>query len=235
MKRSMMMNSSPMGLDDSYGSASNVVRMSPGSSFGSPQVSAPVAHPQAEQYDGAWQWLTDKQYREDYKAARDADLSRSEAKDAAETMADFRELDAVVSDPAYAAQMKQAAESAYKDPNGRELRGKDAYVYWQNPDNSMVILAGPANAGTYYPASHAAAKVVVNLYGEFPSGVLQSAASAAQSGWDKLAQVFQPGPLSQPASQTAQKEDKTLQYVALGVAGVLGLGLIVAIASRNRG
>lgn len=248
MNRSMKLNPSPMSLGNDYGDATNVVRMRPGSRLGTPVVTQPQQpQPQMQgspqQYGGAWQWLTDKDYRDDYKAAREGDATRQEATAMAESMSELRDATDYLDSDEYKRDMAEIDATVSqiqtnKDPNGRRLAGKDAYVYWQNPDNSVVIESGPdtKNVGKWYSANTEAAQVVRDKYGSFPSGVVDQTTAAVKTGLEKFADFvgqFQPGPLSQPASQTVQKKDNTVMYVSIAATTVLGLGLF-ALAFRNR-
>jgi len=234
---------SPMSLSEDYGSASNVVHMRPGGGMVTPQAQAPVPNPAPVEEDGDYGgWakkLVNKQYRHDFDYARGHGASREEAyayadaEEAKRKAADVQQESMHGQQSAWETVIQAATEE--KQSGGRQLgpKGSDTYTYWQNPDNSIVVLTNTATnqpINQYYSAGSQAAKNVLASYGPHPSAMQQQ---QEPSAWEKAQGFFQAsGQALAAAQKPAEKPDNTLLYVGLAGAGVVGLGLL-ALALRR--
>lgn len=233
MQRSMQ----PMGLSDGYGSPSNVVRMRPGHSLGS-----------VAQFPGA-QELNDNSAKVSAgEVARTVwPAGTKETREAQRKYNDWQRQQKAAQEAALGEQTAVEAAAqllGQQDPAGRQVgpKGADHYIYWQNPDNSILVLKNVltgAALDTYYGPDSQAAKNVMASYGPHPASVAgpQQPEKTTAEKWQQAAaiagQAFQASGLSTPPAQEEQK-DNTMLYVGLGIAGAAAFGLLL-LALRPSG
>lgn len=237
MQRSMQ----PMGLSDDYGSPSQVVKMSPD---GRPSYGA---YPVAQQADGSWRSDPSGKAREtneDPAKVSAAEFTRAVFNKDQRKYNDWQRQQKAAQEAVHGEQtvVEAAAQLlGQQDSAGRQVgpKGADHYIYWQNPDNSILVLKNVltnAALDTYYGPDSQAAKNVMASYGPHPASVAgpQQPQKTTGEKWQQAAevagQVFQASGLSTPPNQEEQK-DNTLLYVGLGVAGIFAVGLF-ALALR---
>ena len=233
----MQRHSTPMSLSEDYGSPANVIRMRPGQDYG--------AYPVAQQSDGSWASDPSGDARETNENTASVSLAegtRGIFSKEQRKYNDWQRQQAAQQEAQLGTQT--VAEQAYqlvgaKDPAGRQIvgQGADTYIYWQNPDNSVVVLQNTATGAAldaYYAAGSQAANNVLAAYGPHPA----STQPAEKTTGEKLkqaaaiaGQVFQGSGLSTPPAQE-EKEDNTLLYVGLGIGGVVALGLLIAAVRK---
>ena len=222
-----------MGLAQDYGSAHNVVKMRPNG-----------AAPSGE-YGGFWDYLTDKEYREDYKELREGGeatdgvkYSAKEARDIAEYRQEKREENEKAKAPA--STQSSAQDPGYRDVTSRyaDDNGK-AYVYRQFANGDIIILQGKLPAGWVRGKpgpKDASWSAITNEIGEYPGGSagdkISQSMSKAQAFFQMAGSAFQGSGLS-TKPQDEVKEDNTLLYVGLGVGGVVVLGLLGLALTRG--
>jgi len=236
-----------MGLSQDYGSAHNVVKMRPNG-----------AAPSGE-YGGMWDYLTDKQYREDYKAARDEGLTRKDSQAAAEFQSEMRDLSEDLADPEGEFQrgMKELedldvsawdtrpAQLEYRDERtGQRDNSGVLYVYRQFSNGDIAIMQGAPPPGWtqgQVGPRDAQWRAITNKIGPYPTGTVDKIISEAQSGArsfiDQVVGAVGGGIDKAAAGRVAgeQKSDNTALYVVAGVGGVLVLGLLGLALSRRGG
>jgi hypothetical protein len=229
-----------MGLSQDYGSAHNVVKMRPNG-----------AAPSGE-YGGVWDYLTDKEYRKDYKAAKDEFESRSDAQEWAESAKENRELfEQAERDMQYIRDLDtssvdtQPAQLEYRDERtGQKDNNGVLYVYRQFSNGDIAIMHGAPPSGWSLGKvgpRDAQWRAITDKIGPYPTGTIDKIISDAQSGArsfiDQVVGAVGGGIDKAAAGRVAgeQKSDNTALYVVAGVGGVLVLGLLGLALSRRGG
>ena len=219
-----------MGLSQDYGSAHNVVKMRPNG-----------AVPSGE-YGGMWDYLTDKDYREDYKNAKEAEMSRSDAQEWAESAKENREL---YEQSERDMQYIRDFDTSSMDTRPAQLEYRDApgageYLYRQFSNGDIAIMQGAPppgwSLGKVGPRD-GAWKAITDEIGPYPTGTVDKVVSDVQSGARKIFDQLVGGASAVADARVAgeQKSDNTALYVVAGVGGVLVLGLLGLALSRRGG
>ena len=226
-----------MGLSQDYGSAHNVVKMRPNG-----------AAPSGE-YGGMWDYLTDKQYREDYKAAKKLEgVSRSDAQEWAEGAKENRELFEqserdmqAIEDFDISSMDTRPAQLEYRDEStGQKDNRGVLYVYRQFSNGDIAIMRGAPppgwTQGQVGPRDNQW-QAITSKIGPYPTGTVDKIVSDVQSGARKLFDQIVGGAGAAADARVAgeQKSDNTAMYVVAGVGGVLVLGLLGLALSRRGG
>ncbi len=233
----MQRHSTPMSLSEDYGSPANVIRMRPGQDYGEPPPPMAPYLPEAQELN------------DDHTKVSAGEVARTVwpvgTKDSREQQRkynDWQRQQAAQQEAQLGTQT--IAEQAYqlvgaKDPAGRQIvgQGADTYIYWQNPDNSIVVLQNTSTGAaldTYYSAGSQAANNVLAAYGPHPASTQPAEKTTGEKLQQAAAiagQVFQASGLSTPPAKE-EKEDNTLLYVGLGIGGVVALGLLIAAVRK---
>jgi len=224
-----------MGLSQDYGSAHNVVKMRPNG-----------AAPSGE-YGGVWDYLTDKDYREDYKNAKEAEMSRSDAQEWAESAKENRELyEQAERDMQYirdfdtSSMDTRPAQLEYRDETGKKDNNGVLYVYRQFSNGDIAIMQGAPPSGWTQGRvgpRDAQWRAITDKIGPYPTGTVDKVVSDVQSGARKIFDQLVGGASAVADARVAgeQKSDNTALYVVAGVGGVLVLGLLGLALSRRGG
>jgi hypothetical protein len=206
------------------------------------------------EYGGMWDYMTDKQYREDYKAAKKEGASRSVAQETAEAMTELRDATDALDSDEFNRDMQYIrdfdtssmdTQLEYRDERtGQKDNNGLLYVYRQFSNGDIAIMQGAPPPGWtqgQVGPRDAQWKAITDEIGPYPTGTIDKIISDAQSGArsfiDQVVGAVGGGIDKAAAGRVAgeQKSDNTALYVVAGVGGVLVLGLLGLALSRRGG